>query len=288
MKNNEIRKAVRESYAKVARQHENGHDHNHEHEHGSCCGEHYSYCHCSIGDHSTLIGYTDDDKRAAPREANLGLGCGNPLAFASLKEGEVVLDLGSGAGFDCLLAAGKVGKTGHVIGVDMTPEMIDRARQNAFEGHYTNVEFRLGEIENLPLADNSVDVIISNCVINLSPEKGRTFSEAFRVLKPGGRLLVSDIVVLYPIPEIFHQSIEMYASCLAGASLKADYLSLIESAGFKNVQVVDETTFGKEYLHGIIGTHSSESIITYLDVSDEEIEKTADSIISLKVSAIKN
>jgi ubiquinone/menaquinone biosynthesis C-methylase UbiE len=176
-----------------------------------------------------------------PEGADLGLGCGNPVALASLKEGEVVLDLGSGPGMDCFLAATRVGQKGKVIGVDMTPDMLDRARSNAAKGDYTNVEFRLGEIENLPMADNSVDVVISNCVINLSPDKPRVFSEIYRVLKPGGRLMVSDIVTEKELPESVKNSSEAYCSCIAGAALKSDYLRTIAKAGFKDITIVGES-----------------------------------------------
>lgn len=181
--------------------------------------------------------------QAIPAEANLGLGCGNPTALAGLKPGETVLDLGSGAGIDCFLAARRVGPTGRVIGVDMTPEMIDRARANARRGGFSNVEFRLGEIENLPLADSSVDVIISNCVINLSTDKPRVFREAFRVLRPGGRLLVSDLVLTSPLPAAVSQSLDAYVACVAGALTREDYLSAITAAGFKNIEVVTEKNF---------------------------------------------
>jgi len=192
---------------------------------------------------SKAIGYTDEELASAPEGANLGLGCGNPTALASLVEGETVLDLGSGAGFDCFLAAQKVGDTGKVIGVDMTPEMIEKARKNAQMSNCANVEFRLGEIENLPVADNSVDVIISNCVINLSPDKERVFRDAFRVLKPGGRLMVSDIVLLKALPDFIRESVAAYVGCIAGAMLKDDYLAAIGKAGFQDVKILEETVF---------------------------------------------
>src|SRR6185369_1309222 len=172
----------------------------------------------------TEIGYSADQMAAIPEGANLGLGCGNPLQYANVQPGEVVLDLGSGAGIDCFLAAREVGSSGRVIGVDMTPAMIEKARANAAKGDYRNVEFRLGEIENLPVADATIDVIISNCVINLSPDKGRVFREAFRALKPGGRLLVSDLVLTRALTPELQNNVDLYVGCVAGASLKDDYL----------------------------------------------------------------
>ncbi len=195
-----------------------------------------------------------------------------------------MLDLGSGAGFDCFLAASKVGKTGKVIGVDMTPEMIEKARENKQKGDYDNVEFRLGEIENLPIADNSVDIIISNCVINLSPEKGRVFEEAFRVLKPGGRIMVSDIVLLKAIPDAIMDSIEMYVNCIAGASLKTDYLEKIKAAGFQKVSVIGEEPFSVEY---IISDPTVKAIVKNLKISPELTRDIANSIVSVKVTAAK-
>lgn len=229
-KEEDVRKVVREGYAKVARQS------------SSCCGSGSSCCGSAspISIKSQKVGYSEEDIQSVPDGADLGLGCGNPIALASLKEGEVVLDLGSGAGFDCFLAAQRVGSTGRVIGVDMTPDMVEKARENIRKGSYRNVEFRLGEIENLPVADSSVDVVISNCVINLSPDKKRVFAEAYRALKPGGRVMVSDIVLLKPLPGAVQESMEAYIGCVAGAMLKEDYLGAIKAAGFQDVRVMDE------------------------------------------------
>lgn len=229
MNDENVRKAVRTRYGERARD-------------GSCgCSSSRS---CCVGDKSTSarIGYTADELRVVPEGADLGLGCGNPTAMASLRSGEVVLDLGSGAGMDCFLAAEKVGPTGRAIGVDMTPAMIDRARENARREKVPNVEFRLGEIEHLPVADASVDVVISNCVVNLSPDKPQVFREAYRVLKPGGRMVLSDIVLLKELPSAIRDSIEAYVGCVAGASPKADYLAAIRAAGFRDVEVVKETS----------------------------------------------
>ncbi len=186
---------------------------------------------------SRVIGYSTEDLRNAPDGANLGLGCGNPLAIASLRPGQTVLDLGSGAGFDAFLAARAVGPEGRVIGVDMTPEMIAKARRNKFKGVYANVEFRLGEIENLPVADGSVDVVISNCVINLSPDKRRVFREAFRALRPGGRLTIADIVALAPVPERIRNDVELYTACGAGAAHVDDVKAMLREAGFRDIRV---------------------------------------------------
>src|SRR5262249_5595421 len=179
------------------------------------------------------LGYSAEDAAAAPEAANLGLGCGNPLAIALLKEGQVVLDLGSGAGFDCFLAARAVGKSGRVIGVDMTHEMLTKARDNAQKNGFTNVEFRLGEIEALPVADDSVDVIISNCVINLSPEKQRVFSEAFRVMKPGGRLAVADMVATALLPDDIKADWAAYTGCMSGASQITELEHMLQASGFE-------------------------------------------------------
>jgi arsenite methyltransferase len=228
MEEERMRKEVREGYAKIAKE-------------GLRCSPTASCCDSS-STHEELskkMGYTEEELRAIPEGANLSLGCGNPVALASLKEGETVVDLGSGAGIDCFLAAQKVGEKGKVIGVDMTHEMIDKAREYAQKGDYKNVEFRLGEIENLPIADDTADVIISNCVINLSPNKKRVFEEAFRTLRPGGRLMVSDIVLLKELPEAIKKKAHP-ASCVRGALLKSQYLETIEQAGFRDVEIIEE------------------------------------------------
>ncbi len=224
-----IRKSVRERYGERAKTGT------------SCCGTERSCC-GSGAPVSRAIGYTENQLGSVPEGADLGLGCGNPTALASLQEGETVLDLGSGAGLDCFLAAQAVGPTGRAIGVDMTSEMLDRARGNARTNGIENVEFRLGEIEHLPVEDGSVDVVISNCVVNLSPDKLQVFREAFRALRPGGRMFLSDIVLLQPLPESIRTSIEAYVGCVAGASMKAEYLAAIEAAGFQSVEVLKETS----------------------------------------------
>jgi len=274
MKDTEVQKSVREGYAKVAKQG------------SSCCNQNSTCCNNtkSALDISKGIGYSEEDVNSVPDGANLGLGCGNPLAVASLKEGETVLDLGSGAGFDCFLAANKVGKGGRVIGVDMTPEMLEKARENAAKDNYTNVEFRLGEIENLPAADRSVDVIISNCVINLAPDKRRVFKEAFRVLKPGGRLMVSDIVLTKELPEAIKNSVQAYIGCVSGAILEEEYLGAIEAAGFQDVRVADETGIATDSLES---DPVASSIAESLELTPDEIQDLAGSIISIRVSGLK-
>jgi len=196
------------------------------------------------------IGYSADQAAAIPEGANLGLGCGNPVAHAALKPGEVVLDLGSGAGIDCFLAAREVGPTGRAIGVDMTPAMLERARATQAKAGITNAEFRLGEIEHLPVADASVDAIISNCVVNLSPDKPQVFREALRVLRPGGRLVVSDLVLTRPLPPEVRKNVALYVGCVAGALHEAEYLGLMREAGFASVEVIERRgyTVGMERL----------------------------------------
>ena len=274
MEKEEIKKVVREGYAKIAKQD------------SSCCGPVNSCCGSTdlAQDISKSIGYTEEELKAVPEGANLGLGCGNPIALASLKEGETVLDLGSGAGFDCFLAADRVGKNGRVIGIDMTPEMVEKARENARKSNYTNVEFRLGEIENLPVADNSVDIVISNCVINLAPDKGRVFSEVFRALKPGGRLMISDIVLLKELPNFIKDSIEAYIGCLSGAIMRNEYVGAIKTAGFQEVRIVDETFFPIECM---ANDPTAKAIIKSLEIPMEEVKEAANSVASIKVYGVK-
>jgi SAM-dependent methyltransferase len=205
---------------------------------GGCCG--------GVADDAAALaalGYTDEQRAAIPEGADLGLGCGNPLAHAALKPGETVLDLGSGGGIDCFLAAREVGDIGRVIGVDMTPAMIERARTNLTKVKAGNVEFRLGEIEHLPVADASVDAIISNCVVNLSPDKPQVFREALRVLKPGGRLVVSDLVLTRELGEELRRNVDLYVGCVAGASRKEEYLQLMRDAGFHDVSILEERVY---------------------------------------------
>jgi arsenite methyltransferase len=228
----EIRQNVRASYSEVAEASNSG----------DSCGT-QSSC-CGVSDDaaintlvSTRLGYSEDDLENVPEGADMGLGCGNPRAIASIKTGETILDLGSGGGFDCFLAAAETGESGRVIGIDMTPTMISKARNNAFKGKYHHVEFRLGEIEYMPLANDVVDVIISNCVINLSPDKQRVFSEAFRVLKPGGRLAISDVVASTELPEEIRNDLALYSGCMAGASQIAELQTILEQSGFEQINI---------------------------------------------------
>ncbi len=183
------------------------------------------------------MGYSKEDIETVPEGANMGIGCGNPVALASLKPGEVVVDLGSGGGFDCFLSAKEVGETGKVIGVDMTPDMVAKARKNAEKVGTSNVEFRLGEIENLPVADNMADIIMSNCVINLSPDKLRVYRDAYRVLKPGGRLAISDIVATAPLPEKVQKNLALVAACVGGAATIDETEKMLKEAGFQDIKI---------------------------------------------------
>jgi len=273
MDKEKIRRAVREGYAQRVKQ-------------GSSCCTPACDCGCantSQGTVSKAIGYTEQQLQAVPDGAALGLGCGNPTALASLKEGEAVLDLGSGAGIDCFLAANAVGEGGRVIGVDMTAEMIEKARENASQGDYRNVEFRLGEIENLPVADNAVDVVISNCVINLSPDKARVFEEAYRALRPGGRLLVSDIVLLKELPDSVRSSIEAYVGCIAGAVMKEEYLASMQAAGFEQVEILNEVSAAAAF-SGEVAEQAAEKT----KISPGTLEQVAGTIASISVRATKS
>jgi len=223
-----IRRHIREQYAKAAR-----------HEVKSCCS---SECGCNgtaadVSEVSKKLGYSEQDFYDAPYESNMGLGCGNPVAIASLKAGETVLDLGSGGGFDCFIARKRIGEEGCVIGIDMTPDMISLARKNAVKSGYKNVEFRLGEIEHLPAADNSVDVIISNCVINLSVDKEQVYKETYRVLKSGGRLSISDVVATAEIPEKYRQDFAMISGCMGGAEYIDRIEEMLKQAGYKDIKI---------------------------------------------------
>jgi len=203
------------------------------------------------------IGYSEEDLKDVPQASSMGLGCGNPIAHASLEKGETVLDLGSGGGIDVFLAAKKVGAEGRVIGVDMTEEMIKKATETAIKHGYENVEFRLGEIENLPLEDDSVDVIISNCVINLSPDKEKVFKEAYRVLKPKGRIMISDLVTEGELPDKVKRSFDAWAGCIAGALEKNQYLDTIRKAGFKDINIVSQSMYNIDVSEGLTGKITS-------------------------------
>ncbi|MCJ7722060.1 arsenite methyltransferase [Candidatus Bathyarchaeota archaeon] len=256
MENEKIKEHVKKRYGEIAKTECSSCS-------SSCCSS--SKCGPSPQYVAWKLGYSPGDIESVPEDSVLGLGCGNPVALASLKEGEIVLDLGSGGGIDVFLASKKVGPTGKVIGVDMTQEMLTRAKATASKHGYTNVEFRLGEIEALPVEDESVDVIISNCVINLAPDKLKVFKEAYRVLKPNGRLMVSDIVTEEELPEDVRNSFDAWAGCIAGALEKTEYVDMIKIAGFENVRIVS----GKPYT---------------IDVSQE----LAGKITSVQVEALKS
>ncbi|MFC1685621.1 arsenite methyltransferase [Nanoarchaeota archaeon] len=230
MEKEEVKKTVKEGYSKIAKE-------------GGCC--------CSVNKITSEIGYSKEEADSVPKGANLGLGCGNPTALAGLKEGETVLDLGSGAGFDAFLAAKKVGKNGKVIGVDMTEEMLEKARENAKNWELNNVEFKLGDIEKLPIEDSSIDVIISNCVINLTPDKSKVFKEAYRVLKKGGRMYVSDMVLLKELSDEQKNNKELLTGCVAGALLKEIYLELIRKEGFEVKILSEDTGISKTQYQGM-------------------------------------
>lgn len=264
-----LREEVREKYASVAKSR------------GGGCG-------CACGPDESLlsqaIGYSDAELSAIPAEADLGVGCGNPTALASIRPGEVVVDLGSGAGIDCFLAANAVGPEGHVIGVDMTDEMLELARTNAAKGNYQNVEFRKGFIEDIPVESNTADLVISNCVINLSSDKRKVFDEVHRVLKPGGRMTISDIVTTQELPEDIQGSIAAYVGCVAGAMTKDVYLETIRAAGFSRVDVLSESSYGQI----LAADDDAAAVAIDLGVDAGSVKRWAPAVLSIKVQAIKN
>ena len=271
-KKEKIREAVRERYGKIAKSEGVAPGTSAE---TSCCSPSTSPAQtlpmascCSGGSSpsqekiSTVIGYTNEDIQNIPDGANMGLGCGNPVALASLKSGETVVDLGCGGGFDCFLAATEVGETGKVIGVDMTPEMITKARENVEKMGTDNVEFRLGEIEHLPVADNSADIIMSNCVINLSPDKLRVYQDAFRVLKPGGRLAISDIVATAPLPEEIQKDLALLTACIGGAATIEDTEEMLRVAGFQDIKIKPNEKSGSFFEEWIPGRSVQDYVVS--------------------------
>jgi arsenite methyltransferase len=231
---------------------------------------------------SRRLGYPMKDLQSVPEAANLGLGCANPIAEATLREGEIVLDLGCGAGLDCFLAANRVGQGGHVIGLDLTPEMIERAKENTKKGPYGRVEFREGDIEELPFENASMDVILSNCSINLAPDKGKVFHEAYRVLKPDGRLIIADIVLLEPLPDILLGAVDLYVGCLAGAMMRGEYLEAIGAAGFKEVGLVRESPIPIDFIG-----HEAIRKVVRISLVDDEIGALEKSVLGILVAARK-
>lgn len=274
----EIKSAVRDRYA------------SHAQNATSCCSSSVkptgeaSCCGAGAPSISEQLGYDPADLAGIPEGADLGLGCGNPLAMLELKEGETVVDLGSGGGIDCFLAAKRVGPTGHVIGVDMTPEMLARARRNAAQGGFDNVEFRLGEIEHLPVEDGSVDAIISNCVVNLVPDKRQVFADAFRVLRSGGRMSLSDIVTLGEIPLRIRESAEAYVSCLSGAILREDYVVLMSEVGFTDIEVTESRSFG---LDDVVSEDLVAEFARQSGATVDELQAAAAMFQSVRVRAVK-
>jgi arsenite methyltransferase len=265
----EVRELVRQRYAEIARE-------------GSvnpaagCCGP-------QPAEIAERIGYSAADTGAVPEGANLGLGCGAPLAAAALHPGETVLDLGSGAGFDAFLAAHVVGPTGRVIGVDMTDEMLTKARANAQQAGFTNVEFRKGYIEALPVADASVDVVLSNCVINLAPDKAAVYREVARVLRPGGRMVISDVVLNEPLPEVIAADVAALTGCVAGAALRDQYLTTIRAAGLSDIEVVSDRGFGTVAL-----TMVPEPMLRQAEAVGIDVQRVAETVRSLTIRARKS
>ncbi len=252
----EIREYIRKNYSEVAQKGSEG----------GCCS---SGCSCggpqfNIIDVSRNLGYSENDCQGVPLGANMGLGCGNPIALASLAEGEVVLDLGCGGGFDCFLARQQVGETGLVIGVDMTPEMVKLARQNAAKSGYNNVELRLGEIEHLPVADNSIDVIISNCVINLSLDKQQVYNDAYRVLKSGGRISISDVVATAELPDVIKNDLASRAGCIAGAEPVETIRTMLQQAGFQSINLIPKDNSWEIINSWVPGKNLGDFVASYI------------------------
>jgi arsenite methyltransferase len=266
MKEEQAHKAVRERYGKIAK-----------------TPPQRTNCSCGCASTSEQIGYSKAELASAPQGADLSLGCGNPTALAALKPGETVVDLGSGAGLDCFLAGKQVGPSGKVIGVDMTPEMLEKSRANCKSSGAKNVEFRLGEIENLPIADNTADIVMSNCVVNLAPDKLRVFKEAYRVLKPKGRMMISDMVLLKDLPVQVKDNVLAYVGCVAGADKKEQYLAKIRQAGFEQVKVVLENHLPEMMLN----EPDVAEVIKRQKLTKQEIADISDSIVSIKVFAVK-
>ncbi|HNQ79359.1 MAG TPA: arsenite methyltransferase [Acidobacteriota bacterium] len=271
----DIRNEVKKRYGRIAASH-------------SSCGCSSSCCDGSAPQDaegiSSVLGYEKDEMASIPDGANLGLGCGTPLTFSEIKDGEKVLDLGSGAGFDAFLAAKRVGPKGFVYGVDMTDEMLEKATLNARKGGFENVSFLKGYIEEIPLPDQSVDLIISNCVINLSPDQQSVFNEAFRVLKSGGRISVSDIVLKKPLPAVLMSSKELYSACVTGANLKSEYIGMIEKAGFRDISILKEVNFPFDLA---INDLKDTGIIEWAKANPEEARETLESVLSITVRAVK-
>lgn len=266
-----MKDVIKKIYGKIAKK-----------EQKSCCGP--TCCSANSKSVSEKIGYTKEELDLIPEEANMGLGCGNPVAIASLKKGETVVDLGSGGGIDAFLASKQVGDEGRVIGIDMTEDMVKKANDNAKKGGFKNVEFKLGDIEKIPLQNNTADCIISNCVINLAEDKQKVFNEAHRVLKPSGRLMISDIVLLSELPKKILKSAELYVACIAGALKKEDYLNKIRNAGFKGINIIREDSIR---VSDYIGPDKVISDITK-DISDEDVDNIDKIVVSVKIAAKKS
>jgi SAM-dependent methyltransferase len=269
----DIREKVKEGYGKIARG-----EGTHYTSGSSCCGG------SDPAGLSMMVGYSEDEIGSVPEGSNLGLGCGNPVSLATLSKGETVLDLGSGAGFDCFLAASRVGPEGRVIGVDMTFDMVQKARENAMRSNIQNVDFRHGFIEELPVDDHEVNVVISNCVINLSPDKDKVFTEAFRVLSEGGRLMVSDLVFTGKVPPEIRSSVSAHISCIAGADHRDEFLERIKKAGFSEVSIVSEDEFPIDCISDIT---SLESIMDETGLEMKELSSVLSVVRSVKVHAVK-